>query len=386
MEKEVAQKIGDFWSEESGRESPAKINWWEFPIIHKHINQLVCGESVDGISRGLNLRLKALGITFEHGVSVGFGDGHKEFELLKEGLVKKFTLFELSDKGIESARKKAKMLGFENRVEFINGDCFQYEFSEKVDFVHWNNSLHHMLDVDKAVAWSHQILEIGGVFYMDDYVGPVQFQWSDETIELGTRIKKILPDKYLKNPYKPDELLDRTVLRPDAKILEESDPSEAADSSQIFESVIKYFPNADITLTGGSVYAGTLNTILHNIDESDLKDKTILNLLLIIDELATKSGIESLYAAVLGIKSPDILGKEVQLSKSFNRLRHTENRLKYTENQLMSAHRSIENLEKDKFALEKRLKNKIIKYQNSKSWMVTSPLRKLGRILKNLRN
>lgn len=268
------------------------------------------------MSKGLNLRLKELGTTFEHGVSVGFGNGYKEFELLKEGLVKNFTLFELSNARIESAREKARILGFENRVEFLNGDCFSYEFGEKVDFVHWNNSLHHMFDVDKAIAWSHQILETDGVFYMDDYVGPTRFQWSDEALELGTRIKKILPDKYLKNPYKPDELLSRTVLRPDAKILEKSDPSEAADSVQILKSVIKYFPNADITLTGGSIYHGTLSDILHNIDESDLKDKTILDLLLIIDELATKTGIESHYATALGIKLPGTIGRGIKIFKS----------------------------------------------------------------------
>ncbi len=252
---------------------------------------------------------------FEHGVSVGFGTGYKEFELLKEGLVKKFTLFELSNLRIESANEKAKILGLEDRVEFINDDFFHHEFDEKVDFVHWNNSLHHMLDVDKAVAWSYQILETDGVFYMDDYVGPNRFQWSDESIELGTRIKKILPDKYLKNPYKSDELLDKTVLRPDAKILAKNDPSEAADSFRILESVINYFPNADITLTGGSVYHGTLSDILHNIDESDIKDNTILDLLLIIDELATKSGIESHYATALGTKTPNTIGRALKIVK-----------------------------------------------------------------------
>lgn len=33
MEKEVEQKIGDFWSEQSVNDSPTKIRWWEFPII-----------------------------------------------------------------------------------------------------------------------------------------------------------------------------------------------------------------------------------------------------------------------------------------------------------------------------------------------------------------
>lgn len=250
---------------------------------------------------GLVNRLKDFG-TFKHGVSVGCGDGYKEFQILKKGLVKKFTLFELSDVRIENALRQAKMLGFEDRVEIIKGDYLNYEFTEKIDFVHWNNSLHHMLDVEKAVKWSYQILEVGGVFYMDDFVGPTRFQWSDETLELATRIRKALPDIYLKSPYEPDQLLNRIVSRPDPKKLKKDDPSEAADSSRILENVVKYFPNAEITLTGGSVYFLTLTDILHNIDESDVKDKAILDLLLIIDELATKSGYGSPYATAIGRK------------------------------------------------------------------------------------
>jgi len=61
-------------------------------------------------------------------------------------------------------------------VKIIKGDCFNYEFIEEIDFVHWNNALHHMLNFEKAVQWSYQILKVDGVFYMDDFVGPSRFQ------------------------------------------------------------------------------------------------------------------------------------------------------------------------------------------------------------------
>jgi len=303
MKKDIAKKIDDHWSDVNLIKQPKRIRWWQSSTIRKHVNQIVCGEPVNGISEGLNIRLKDLGSTFEYGVSVGFGNGQKEFKLLKEGLVKKFTLFELSDKRIENARKTAEILGLLDRVEFIKGDCFQYEFKEKVDFVHWNNSLHHMFDVNKAIEWSHQILEVGGVFYMDDFVGPSRFQWSDDALELGTRVRNILPDRYLKNPHDPNKLLNRTIERLDPEKLKRDDPSEAADSSNILKSVIRFFPNAEITLTGGIIYHSTLNDVLHNIDETDLKDKAILDLLLIIDDLATKNGIESQYATALAVKT-----------------------------------------------------------------------------------
>lgn len=46
----------------------------------------------------------------------------------------------------------------------------------------------------------------------------------------------------------------------------------------------------------------------------------------------------------------------------------------------------IENLKKEKIAEEKRLKSKIREYQNSTSWRLTLPIRKISYLLRNLRN
>jgi len=307
MEEDIKQKIDDAWSQNN--KYPPKSKWWQFPLIYQHINQIVCGKPLDGINTGLNLCLKNMGITFEHGISVGFGDGTKEFQLMKEGIVKNFTLFELSEERIKIAREKYDLLGLKDNVEFINGDCFSYKFDKKVDFVHWNNSLHHMMDVDQAVKWSYNILINGGVFYMDDYVGVSRFQWSEDELRFGELIRNTLPDIYLKNSNYPDVLLDKNLSIPDAKMLEESDPSEAADSDQILASVKKYFPDAEIHLTGGIVYHLALSDILSNINEADVKDETILKLLLIIDELATKSGIKTQYATALAVKKDNLVNR-----------------------------------------------------------------------------
>ena len=302
LPKTVSEKIDSYWSEKAIRKGPSRTRWGEFPTIIRHINQLVCGKPVDGSSMGIRLELKKLGRSFEHGVSVGCGEGTKEFELMTEGIVKRFAMFELSTERIKRARERAESLGLLGRVELIHGDCFLHDFKEKVDFVHWNSSLHHMLDTEKAVKWSFDILSPGGVFFMDDFVGPTRFQWSTEALKLGTRVRRVLPEGFLKNPYKEGSYISRELSRPDAQELADSDPSEAADSSNIIKSVKKYFPNAEIKLTGGLIYHATLNDILHNIDESDEKDKAILELLLIIDELSLNSRVESQYAAALAVK------------------------------------------------------------------------------------
>jgi hypothetical protein len=98
----------------------------------------------------------------------------------------------------------------------------------------------------------------------------------------------------------PKAVLPKLVNRPDADAIIADDPSEAADSERILESVKKYFPDAEITLTGGVVYHLALNDILRNFDESG--DRHLLDLLMIIDGLCADLG-ETHYATALSIKS-----------------------------------------------------------------------------------
>ena len=315
--KKFEEKINQHWSNQN--QNSQKLRWWQSPTIKKCINKRICDleeeksedrENFIVQSAGSNLYLKTLlkqqDKVLKHGVSVGFGTGDKEFTLIEEGLVEKFTLFELADERIRLAEKKAKNLGIDNRIKIIRGNCFEYTFDEKIDFVHWNNSLHHMFNVDEAIKWSYDILEDYGIFYLDDYVGPNRFQFSDEAIKICNNIRSIFPDSYLKNPFNPD-ILCETVHPFDPNEINNIDPSEAADSENILSALIKYFPNAKIIPTGGTIYTTALMDIINNFNEEDIKDKFILELLMFIDELIVKYKIvETQYVFAIAVKLPKI--------------------------------------------------------------------------------
>lgn len=305
--KDINKIVGDHWSQITEMQisnTQLKLRWWQSPHIIKHINKIVCGEEISGFSQGLiqlaRSRAKSL-IPFEKGISVGGGTGQKEMNLLRQNIVKTFELYELSEVRIAQGIEMAKKQSLEERIRFIHGDAFDLiTKNEQYDFVHWNNSLHHMLNVDKAVEWSKVVLKVGGLFYMDDYIGSSRFQWPDEQLDIATRIRKVFEKtKYLIDPRYKDRYLPTTVRRPDEKKHIEIDPSEAADSDRIVSAIYKHFPNAEIKITGGVVYHLALNDMLNNFDETD--DKILLDLLMIIDELCTNFG-QTHYAVALAFK------------------------------------------------------------------------------------
>lgn len=301
------QQTANHWSQvtrKNQQHNNLRLRWWQSPRIIEKINEKVSGLPLKGFSQGLTYRAKELAghrCPFKLGISVGCGNGSKEMSLIREGLVSSFELYELSQVRIEQGKKIAQNWGVEPFVKFISGDAFkQNQQTECVDFVHWNNSLHHMFDVESAISWSYKILKPGGMFYMDDYVGPDRMQWSSKMLEIASKVRQVLPERYLVNPINPSSgLLPKALQQPNIEKLIQTDPSEAADSERIIECVKKFFPNAEIVLTGGVIYHLALSDILHNFDEST--DELILDLLMVIDDLCTQLG-ETHYATALAIK------------------------------------------------------------------------------------
>ncbi|MCH8506898.1 MAG: class I SAM-dependent methyltransferase [Ectothiorhodospiraceae bacterium] len=307
MNNEVSQKVGSHWSKISQQNSikSLRLRWWQSPNIIRNINQKVAGLPLDGFSNGLIYRAQELAgdrAPFANAISVGCGTGVKEMKLIKQGLVGSFKLYEVSEYRVEIGRELAKKLGVEDRVDFIVGDAFTCEVNQEIfDLIHWDNSLHHMLDTEAAIKWSFEVLKKGGMFYMNDYVGPNYLQFSDKTRLVASKVRSIMPDKYLVDPRRPEQLLSKKVVPTNKSALIASDPSEAADSEKIISSIKKYFPNAEINLTGGAIYHTALSDMISNFEEEEENDQLILDLLMIIDELLIDLG-ENQYATALAIK------------------------------------------------------------------------------------
>jgi SAM-dependent methyltransferase len=308
MNAELSIKIADFWSK--NKVAP-RTRWWQNPMIIRYINSLVNGESIDGFSMGLTNRAKKLlknRLPLEKGVSVGCGNGLKEMQLIIQGLVKSFDLFELSAKRISIGRAHARKVGVEEKVRFFNVDAFSHVTGKEIyDIVHWNNSLHHMLNVHTSVVWSRQVLKKNGLFYMDDYVGASRFQWPDRQLEMASEVRRSLRGtKYLRNPARRsmffNKYLQYRLKRPDPEALRRADPSEAADSEQILPAIAEQFPEAEIIRTGGVIYSLALADVIANFDENLDEDRLLLQSLLDMEISCISQG-ETHYAACLAIKN-----------------------------------------------------------------------------------
>jgi len=239
------------------------------------------------------------GGSFCQGVSVGCGNGQKELNLLKKGIVQQFDLFEISQARVDAGISLAHKYGVADRARFHVQNAFEQDLDEDYDLVYWNNALHHMLDVNAAIRWSHDRLVVGGHFVMDDFVGPSRFQWPDDQLEIATRVREILPARFLVHPQEPTKCISKRLVRPSVEHMIETDPTEAVDSENILISLKQVFPGSNVIFTGGVIYHLALSDVLANFD--DTEDAALLQALLLLDETLARNQ-QSHYAVAIASK------------------------------------------------------------------------------------
>jgi SAM-dependent methyltransferase len=289
MQSTTKSAIARYWDEQLGSIAPTRTRWWEDATTARHINRILLDEPLDGPHAAFHERIARFFETpARRAISVGCGIGSKEWDLIQRGVVEHFDLFEISEASIAHGRKCAEQLGIADRVAYHSDDVFSATLSDDYDLVYWNNSLHHMLDVDRAIAWSKDRLREGGLLAIDDFVGPTRFQWTDENLRWANLLRASLSERHLRHPTTPDALVARELHRPSADYVASLDPSEAADSERILDAIVRTFPNAEIIRTGGALYHLALNDIFCNF--STAEDLELLQSILLLDQALAESG------------------------------------------------------------------------------------------------
>lgn len=297
-------KVNAYWSARTLSTNTRNLNWWSQPTIVREINRRICGRPVSGTGNGvIELARNCLeGRPARRGISIGCGTGIKELRLLASGIVETMICFDLSEGRIAEARAEATRRELTDRATFLCADAFA-DPPKDIDLVYWNNALHHMPDVNAALAFSRSLLKGGGLLVLDDYVGPNAIQFTHEMLAFASEVRSHLPERYLTRVE--GGLFSRTCAPPDKGRLLAKDPSEAMDSESILAALARHFPECQPKLTGGVVYFVALNGLCGNFRSGDPEDDALLNYLMMIDELWTgKDASRTLYMATAGRVEP----------------------------------------------------------------------------------
>jgi SAM-dependent methyltransferase len=150
--------------------------------------------------------------------------------------------FDISQGSIDVANSKCRDLsGVSFYVRDVNTDAWE---SNKYDAIFAHGALHHVESLDFCLGQLSKSLRPSGCLYVNDYVGPRRFQWTDLQLQLSQELFDYVPKQYRRNDH---------VTRCDAEALRKVDPSEAVCSDEIIEYVEKHFNIIRRIDRGGSI-------------------------------------------------------------------------------------------------------------------------------------
>ena len=218
--------------------------------------------------------------------SLGCGSGGLERDLVRRGSVGHIEGYDPSAVAVAEARRLAADLGYGN-ILYHTADLAGLVLPEaQFDAIFTYSCLQAVEPLESVVATVRRALKPGGLFHLNEFVGPSRFQWSDAQIRLVNGFLETLPDRLLKTPAgrKPP------MERPTVEHMLAVHPTQAIRSSEIREVLTRHFDILEERPFGGTLLHMGLSDIAQNFDGENPEDVAHLERLFDLEDQALTNG------------------------------------------------------------------------------------------------
>jgi O-antigen biosynthesis protein len=284
---EQMDRVKHVWGEENAWKKPAVVHWTQHPKVQERLNVLVSGDrSKDRFKYFIDTFLRT---PVKRAITLGCGHGELERGLAKYSFAISHDAIDIADGAIESARRlaaEARISNVHYRVADLNTiQLPRYEY----DVVFGIASFHHVVNLEHLLIQVSQTLKPGGYVFLDEYIGPNQFQWPDEQLALVNEQIAVMPERFkmcLSEPHVSKGPMKRHTIEE----MNAVDPSEAIRSTHILPMVQSIFDPVIVKGYGGSLLHLLLEHIAGNFTEDDSTSMAYLNSLFELEDRLIAAG------------------------------------------------------------------------------------------------
>lgn len=334
-----ANMTAQHWSERSARFSgkDTGLFWLEKTEIHRSINSKVSGDpDTNWIQYTLRKYFNGQ-LPLDRCLSLGCGEGRLERDLARQGTFKYCDAYDLAEGSIQLAKEKAKANEL-NHICYYAADINKISLPARTyDAVWIDSAMHHFEALEHICQQIKQALKPGGLFILNEYVGPNRFQFPVRQKEVANLCFQLLPSKYhlkvqelialearhtslykgtrwfitrLIDKIRDGDLIDvinrrfqayrskaagkdiekTRVVFPSIRDVIAEDPSEAIRSAEIVEVLKQDFEIIEKKDWGGNLLQFLLAGIAGNFSEEDLSSQLLLKMLINIEDTLLRCG------------------------------------------------------------------------------------------------
>jgi len=253
-----SKKWGGHLSVEATREMNA---WLDHPAILDHYNER---GRIDG-KHWKDWIVTRFGGPAERSLELGCGSGSQSLDLLARGAIRSVDGFDASEDRIREA--EAARVGSGAPGGFRVGDANRLRLEEGAyDLIFSSHSFHHFLELESCMEQVRRALTPRGLFVLEEFVGPTQFQWTDAQIDVTRALLGLIPDRFRTFRWGALKTLEG---RPTVAEVVAASPFESICSAEIVPLFEKSFPMVERRNLGGTIQHLLYNGIMHNFQPAD---------------------------------------------------------------------------------------------------------------------
>jgi SAM-dependent methyltransferase len=274
-------------------------HWLQHPLVQERINLKISGlPQVNRFEYFLFQYLKGK-LPVERALTLGSGVGELERGLCQYGFARAHEGVDLSDEAVRIAAEKARAAGL-HHLSYRTANLNTAKFDRQAyDVVFGVSSVHHVDSLEHLFRQIQLALKPHGYFFLDEFIGPSRFQWTDAQLDVINHQLRILP-KELRRRISDRRKFKERIVRETVDEIVASDPSEAARSSDIVPLLSRYFRVVEIKGYGGALLHQLLYDIAGNFrDENPGSIDHLRGLFALEDELTGRGVIPDDFAVII---------------------------------------------------------------------------------------
>ena len=235
--------------------------WLDHPLVADHYRQRAL---VDGLPWPKWVR-RELGGPAAISLDLGCGSGGQSFSVHADGAAIVLEGVDISEDRIAEAERIRRERGIPGSFRVDDSNTSEFPPS-RYGLIFSSHSFHHFLRLEHIMEQVHKALLPSGLFVLDEFVGPTQFQWTDEQIDLVRSLTSLVPERLRRFRW---DTIKTFEGRPTPAEVVAISPFESIRSAEILPLFEKYFQPVAIRKLGGTIQHLLYNGIVHNFQPSD---------------------------------------------------------------------------------------------------------------------
>ena len=283
---DYARRVGGHWA----RSETAIRSWWQSPVIVGEIQRRITGQAGKRVEE--HFRDRHCPRPLGRGLSLGAGGGQLERSMLELGICEEILGIDISEARVERANA-AIPKPLHGRLAFECHNLETWRPEGRFDLVIAKEVLHHITRLEQLCKGLEELLRPGSLIYVDEYVGPVRFQWTDKQLDVIARLLDRLSPSLVADLVEPALGSRRRAQRPTVENMIATDPSESVRSDEIAGVLRAHFDLVERRSYGGAVFHQLFNRIMGNFEGNDDLVRTLMEIdFLLCDEGVLQTNYE----------------------------------------------------------------------------------------------